>query len=104
MWDLSTKVLVKLHGEMGMPGRKAERDQYGFFSPPTRLFSRRERRLVMKPPASAAQDYDCSELRYARSTSQSNTFIQPEQLVCLMNSCLEPESDLACSLPLFVCS
>lgn len=80
MWDLSTKVLVKLHGEVGMPGRKAERDQYGFFCPPpthppTRLFSRRERRLVMKPPASAAQDYDCSELRYARSTSQSNTFI-----------------------------
>lgn len=34
MWDLSTKVLVKLHGEVGMPGRKAERDQYGFFSPP----------------------------------------------------------------------
>lgn len=36
MQDLSTKVLLKLHGEMGMPGRKGERDQYGFFlSPPS---------------------------------------------------------------------
>lgn len=70
MWDLSTKVLLKLHGEMGMPGRKGERDQY---APPP--FSRIERRLVMKPPANAAQDYDFSELRYVRSTSQSNTFI-----------------------------
>lgn len=38
MWDLSTKVLLKLLGEMGMPGRKAERDQYGFFSPPPPSF------------------------------------------------------------------
>lgn len=38
MWDLSTKVLVKLHGEVGMPGRKAERDQYGFFCPPPPAF------------------------------------------------------------------
>lgn len=49
MWDLSTKVLLKLHGEMGMPGRKEEKDQYSIFSPP---FCMRERMLVMKPLAS----------------------------------------------------
>lgn len=76
MWDLSTKVLLKLHGEMGMPGRKGGGgDQYVFFSPPPFSRRERERRLVMKPPANAAQDYDCSELRYVRSTSQSTTFI-----------------------------
>lgn len=77
MWDLSTKVLLKLHGEMGMPGRKGEGGINMFFFLPLLLAGERERerRLVMKPPANAAQDYDCSELRYVRSTSQSTTFI-----------------------------
>lgn len=45
MWDLSTKVLLKLHGEMGMPGRKGEGGSICFFfSPPP--FSRREREKV----------------------------------------------------------
>lgn len=52
MWDLSTKVLLKLHGEMGMPGRNGEKDQYSFFSP---LFWMRERMLVMKPLASVVR-------------------------------------------------
>lgn len=53
MWDLSTKVLLKLHGEMGMPGRKGEKDQYSFFS--SSFFCSREGILVMKPLASAVR-------------------------------------------------
>lgn len=52
MWDLSTKVLLKLHWEMGMPGRKGEKDQYSFFFPPL-FFRSREGMSVMKPLASA---------------------------------------------------
>lgn len=48
-------------------------------------------------------DYDCLALRYARTTSQSDTFIQTEQQVYLMNFCLELEFDLACSLLPSVC-
>lgn len=53
MWDLSTKVLLKLHGEMGMPGRKGEKDQYSFFF--LVFFCSREGILVMKPLASAVR-------------------------------------------------
>lgn len=52
MWDLSTKVLLKLRREMGMPGREEEKDQYSFFS---LRFCMRERMSVMKPLASAVR-------------------------------------------------
>lgn len=51
MWDLSTKVLLKLHRAMGMPGRKGEKDQY--ILPP--FFCNREGMLVMKPLASVVR-------------------------------------------------
>ena len=52
MWDLSTKVLLKLHGEMGMPGSKGEKDQYSFFF---FRFCNREGMLMMKPLASVVR-------------------------------------------------
>lgn len=72
MWDLSTKVLLKLHGEMGMPGRKEEKDQYSFFFPP---FLHVGENVGDETSCKCGADYDCLALRYARSTSQSNTFI-----------------------------
>ena len=73
MWDLSTKVLLKLHGEMGMPGRKGEKDQYSFFPP---FFLQQGGNVGDETSCKCGADYDCLALRYARSTSQSNTFIQ----------------------------
>lgn len=71
MWDLSTKVLLKPRGEMGMPGRKGVKDQYSFFSP----FLHGGENVGDETSCKCGVDYDCLALRYARSTSQSNTFI-----------------------------
>lgn len=48
MGDLSTKVLLKLHWEMGKPAGKGEKDQYSFFC-------NGEGMLVMKPLASVVR-------------------------------------------------
>lgn len=79
MWDLFTKVLLKLHGEMGMPGRKGEKDQYSFFFffPPSPLLQQGGN-VGDETSCKCGADYDCLPLRYARS-SQGNTFIQTEQ-------------------------
>lgn len=73
MWDLSTKVLLKLHRAMGMPGRKGEKDQY--ILPP---FLQQGGNVGDETSCKCSADYDCLALRYARSTSQSSTFIQSE--------------------------
>lgn len=72
MWDLSTKVLLKLHWEVGMPGRNREKDQYSFFP---RLFFCEEENVGDETSCKCGMNYDCLPLRYARATSQSNTFI-----------------------------
>lgn len=74
MWDLSTKVLLKLHRAMGMPGRKGEKDQY-ILPPP---FCNGEGMLVMKPLASVVRimiaqhcDMPAPLLKVVLSSSQS---------------------------------
>lgn len=101
MWDLFTKVLLKLHGEMGMPGRKGEKDQYSFFfflPPPC---CNREGMLVMKPLASVVRimiAYHCDMLALLKVILSSR-----QSSKCLMNFCLELDLDLACSLQLSLC-
>lgn len=71
------KCCLSCAGEMGMPGREEEKDQYSFFflSSPLHFFAWGRENVGDETPCKCGADYDCLALRYARSTSQSNTFI-----------------------------